>query len=261
MKCPECQSTQIRKNGFYRGKQRYQCKVCARQFIDSYRDESLRRVSTGVDERVYDYNRAISSPIANSVLSLYEATERYPLAKMQPTADQVQLIGILLRSMGAQQILDIGTFIGYSSLAFTQSLSASGKAIVCGVRGEHLDLVRSYWVAADIEPQIDLRTEEGMTVMNDLLVAGLAGSFDAVILNTLKNQYVNYYRGAIDLLRPGGMLIAIDILWQSRVLDADQYLDDFTQGIDRFNRQLAADPELQAIALPVGDGISIAVKL
>jgi predicted O-methyltransferase YrrM len=261
MNCPDCQSTQIRKNGFYRGKQRYQCKVCARQFIEHNHRHSHDRISTGIDDRIYHYTRSISTPIADNILELQAQTDRYPLAKMQPSLDQVQSIAILLQSMGAKKVLEIGIFSGYSTLAIASAMPAAGQLISCGVGGEHLDLVRQYWQAAGVDRKIDLQIDDGLKVLDDLQQSNGMGSFDAIIIGTLKNQYLNCYEKAIDLLRERGMLIALDVLWQARVLNPSVYDDEFTRSIDEFNRKVAADPRISTVCLPVGDGMSIGVKL
>jgi caffeoyl-CoA O-methyltransferase len=81
------------------------------------------------------------------------------------------------------------------------------------------------------------------------------------VISGLKHQYPLYYQRAIELLRPGGLLITTDVLWQGRVLSPDTYNDDFTQGIGLFNRELVADARLRISVLPIGDGLSIALKL
>jgi predicted O-methyltransferase YrrM len=261
MKCPDCQSIQIRKNGFYRGKQRYQCKVCARQFIEHSDRHAHHRVSTGVDEQVYQYTRAISSPIDDRILQLQVELERFPLAKMQPSLDLVQAIEILLQSMAARRVLEVGIFSGYSTLAMALAMPTDGKLISSSVGGEHIELVRQHWHQAGVDDKIDLRIEDGLKVLTDLSTENPADSFDAIVIGTLKNQYLDCYDRAIELLRTGGIIIALDVLWQGRILNPHLYDDEFTRGIDRFNHTLAADDRLRTTCLPVGDGMTIAIKV
>ncbi len=265
MKCPNCQSVETRKHGFYRGKQRYQCKACTRQFVESNSPNLQPQTSTGVEDRIDRYIRSISTVPPNLLLNLQRDTAEYPLAKMQPTLEQAQLIARLLQSMGASRVLEIGIFSGYSTLAIALAIPDSGRLISCGVAGAHLDVVRSYWQQAGVDTKIDFHIDSGVDLLDSLLTILFQNEpvelFDSIIIAGLKHQYPLYYRRAIELLRPHGLLFATDVLWQGRVLNLAAYPDEFTAGIDRFNRELAADKRVQVSILPIGDGLAIATKL
>jgi predicted O-methyltransferase YrrM len=260
MKCPNCQSSRIRKHGFYRDKQRYQCKDCARQFVEQHHPNLHQQTSTGVEERIDRYITSISTPASNLLLELQQATIDYPLSQMQPTLAQAQFIAVLVRSIGASRVLELGIFSSYSTLAIALVLPPDGVAIASGVAGKHLDVARDYWERCGVATKIDFQIGNGVELLDRLLVSS-RGTFDAIVISGLKHQYPQYYQRAIDLLRSGGLLITTDVLWQGRVLNADTYNDDFTQGIERFNRELAADPRITVSVLPIGDGLSIALKL
>jgi predicted O-methyltransferase YrrM len=260
MKCPNCQSTKIRKHGFYRAKQRYQCKDCARQFIEQHQPNLLQQTSTGVEERIDRYIASVSTPPDNLLLDLQQATAEYPLSQMQPTLSQAQLIALLVRSLRANRVLELGIFSSYSTLAIALALPPQGQLISCGVVGKHLDVARKYWQQGGVATKIDFQIGSGLEVL-DRLVDIEPETFDLIAIAGLKHQYPLYYHRAIDLLRPQGLLVTSDILWQGRVLNPDIYHDDFTQGIDLFNRSLVADLRINVSALPIGDGLSIAVKI
>jgi predicted O-methyltransferase YrrM len=261
MKCPNCQSTKLRKHGFYRHKQRYQCKDCARQFVETHHPNSHQQTSTGVEDRIEQYISSVSTPASDLLLNLQQATAAYPLAQMQPTLAQAELIALLIRSAKATRVLELGIFNSYVTLAMAMALPLQGQMISCGVAGKHLDIVREYWQQAGVAAQIDFQIGSGLELLDRLRADNLTESFDLITIAGLKHQYPLYYDRAIELLRPQGLLIATDVLWQGKVLNPDTYQDDFTQGIDAFNRQLAADPRVQVIVLPIGDGLSIATKL
>jgi predicted O-methyltransferase YrrM len=259
MKCPNCQSTKIRKHGFYRGKQRYQCKDCARQFVE-YHTSAPQQTSTGVTDRVQQYIRSISTPAADLLLNLQRDTADYPLSQMQPTLAQAQTISLLMRSMGASRVLEIGIFSGYATLAMALALSPQGQMISCGVAGAHLDVSRAYWLQAGVAARIDFQIGSGLELLNRLLEIDPPATFDLISISGLKHKYSLYYHQAIELLRPQGLLIATDVLWQERVLNPDAYDDRFTHGIAFFNRELMADRRVEVTVLPIGDGLSIALK-
>jgi predicted O-methyltransferase YrrM len=261
MKCPNCQSTRIRKHGFYRNKQRYQCKDCARQFVQNQSPNLRRQTSTGVEDDIERYLTSISTPSSQLLLSLQQATADYPLAQMQPTLAQTQLIALLVQSTQANRVLELGIFSSYSTLAMALALPPDGQLISCGVAGQHLDVARDYWERGGVTTKIDFHIGSGLELLDRLLTSTPVESFDLIMISGLKYQYPSYYQRVIELLRLQGLLITTDVLWQGRVLNPDTYNDEFTQGIDLFNRELVADPRFNVSALPIGDGLSIAIKL
>ncbi len=262
MNCPNCQSSEIRKHGFYRGKQRYQCKTCSRQFVETHHAKNpQQQPSTGVEDRIQQYIRSISTTPANLLVSLQQEMADYPLATMQPTLEQVQLISLSLQSIRASRVLEIGIFSGYSTLATALAIAEGGKLISCGVDGAHLAVARRYWHQAGVDTKIDLRIGGGIDLLDALLAADEIASFDSIVICGLKHQYPLYYHRAIELLRPQGLLFATDVLWQGRVLNLAGYDDEFTSGIDRFNHELAMDQRVMVSVLPIGDGLSMGLKL
>jgi predicted O-methyltransferase YrrM len=260
MKCPNCQSTKIRKHGFYRDKQRYQCKNCVRQFVEQHRPNLLQQTSTGVEDRIDRYITARSTPPEDLLLDLQRATTDYPLAQMQPTLTQAQLIALLMRSIAASRALELGIFSGYTTLAMALALPPHGRLVSSGVAGQHLEVARAYWQRGGVAAQIDLQVGSGLELLDRLLTIEPLASFDLIVIAGLKHQYPLYYCRAIELLRPQGLLVTTDILWQGRVLNPDTYNDEFTLGIDTFNRELVADPRITVAAIPIGDGLSVAIK-
>jgi predicted O-methyltransferase YrrM len=261
MKCPNCQSTKIRKHGFYRGKQRYQCKDCARQFVENYSPNLRQQTSTGVEDRIDRYITSISTPPSDLIVNLQQATADFPLFQMQPTLAQAQLIALSIRSSRASRVLELGIFSSYATLALALALPPDGQIISCGVAGKHLDVSRAYWELGGVAAKIDFQIGSGLELLDRLLAAHPVTSFDLIAIAGLKHQYPLYYHRAIELLRPQGLLVTTDVFWQGRVLNPDTYRDDFTLGIDSFNRELAADARVAVSVLPIGDGMSIAIKL
>jgi predicted O-methyltransferase YrrM len=260
MKCPNCQSIEIRKHGFYREKQRYQCKLCARQFIETYRPKSDHQSSTGVEDRINQYIASISTPANDLLVDLHQATKDYPLSQMQPTLQQAQAIMLLMQAIGASRVLELGIFSSYSTLAMALALSPSGSLISSGVAGKHLDIARYHWRRSDVNDKIDFQVGSGLELLDRLLADNLAASFDLIVIAGLKHQYPLYYQRVIELLRPQGLLVTTDVFWQGRVLNPDLNSDEFTKGIESFNRTLVADHRMNVSVLPIGDGLSIAVK-
>ena len=140
-------------------------------------------------------------------------------------------------------------------------LPPQGRILSCGVAGAHVDVARGYWERAGVTDKIDLQICSGLELLDRLSASQNLDPFDAIVICGLKHQYPLYYQRAIELLRPQGLLLTTDVLWQGRVLNPDAYHDEFTSGIDLFNRELAADNRVRVTVLPIGDGLSIALKL
>jgi predicted O-methyltransferase YrrM len=179
---------------------------------------------------------------------------------MQPTLAQAQTIALLMRSIDASRVLEIGIFSSYTTLAMALALPPQGRLISFGVAGQHLDVARDYWQQGGVAAQIDLQIGSGLDLLDRLVAVNPVASLDLITICGLKHQYP-YYQRAIELLRPRGLLVTTDVLWQGRVLSPDTYSDEFTLGIDRFNRELAIDPRVNVSVIPIGDGMSIAIKL
>jgi caffeoyl-CoA O-methyltransferase len=216
-----------------------------------------------VEDRIQAYIRSTSTPPLDLLLDLQRDTAELPLAQMQPSIAQSQQIALLVRSIGASRILEIGIFSGYTTLAIALGLTAQGQIVSCGVAGAHVDVARGYWARAGLTAQIDFQICSGLELLDRLSTSRSSELllFDAIVICGLKHQYLDYYQRAIDLLRPQGLLLTTDVLWQGRVLNPDAYQDEFTRGIDLFNRTLAADDRVSVTILPIGDGLSIAMKL
>ena len=229
--------------------------------METHHPSLNQQTSTGVEDRIDRYITSISTPASDLLVNLQQATAEYPLSQMQPTLPQAQLIALLIRSIGASRVLELGIFNSYSTLAMALALPTSGKIISCGVAGKHLDIARAHWHQAGVADKIDFQIGSGLDLLDRLLVNHPIEYFDLITISGLKHQYPLYYRRAIDLLRPNGLLITTDVLWQGKVLTPDTYNDDFTRGIDLFNRELVADSRANVSVLPIGDGLSIATKI
>ncbi len=118
-------------------------------------------------------------------------------------------------------------------------------------------MARRYWAAAGVEHKIDLRLAPALETLGGLLAAGEAGSYDFAFLDADKENYPRYYELLLELLRPGGLLVADNTLWSGRV--ADPANDEAsTVALRRFNAQLHRDARVDVSLVPVGDGLTLA---
>src|SRR5690606_31273469 len=157
---------------------------------------------------VYRYVLSVSRE-PEVLARLRDATAALPNSVMQIGADQGQLMGLLVKLIGARRCIEIGTYTGYSALAVALALPDDGLLITCDVNPEWTEIGRPFWREAGVEARIDLRLRPAIDTLDELLAAGEAGRFDFAFIDADKTGYRAYYERLLELIRPGG-LIAVD---------------------------------------------------
>jgi predicted O-methyltransferase YrrM len=180
-------------------------------------------------------------------------------AEMQVAPEQGALLQMLVRLTGARRVLEVGTFTGYSSLAMALALPADGRLIACDVSAEWTAVARRHWQAAGVADRIELRLAPALETMAALLATGEAGRFDLAFLDADKANYPRYAALALELMRPGGLLVVDNVLWSGRVADP-AVRDADTEGIRELNARLHADPRVDLCLVPIADGVTLARK-
>ena len=215
--------------------------------------------SISLTDSLYEYLLAVSLREPDLLRQLRQETATDPLARMQISPEQGQFMGLLARLMGARRCLEIGVFTGYSSLALALALPDDARIVACDVSEEWTSVARRYWAAAGVAHKIDLRLAPALETMAGLLAAGEAGRFDFAFLDADKENYPSDYELALELLRPGGLLVADNTLWSGRVADPAN-TEATTEALRRFNEQLHRDERVDLSLVPIGDGLTLARK-
>lgn len=192
------------------------------------------------------------------LLALREETARLPNCAWASAPEQAALLQLLAGLMGARRVVDIGTFTGYSALALALAMPAEGRVVTCDVVAGWSEMGVHYWRAAGVEKRIDRRIGRADTVLQGLIDEGADG-FDLAFLDADKAGYPAYLPLVRRLLRPGGLLVADNVLWQGRVLD-DKAVDADTDGIRHFNADLARDDGFRTVMLGISDGMTLAIR-
>jgi predicted O-methyltransferase YrrM len=212
-----------------------------------------------LDENVYNYLASVSVREPEILRRLRDETAAHPRASMQITADQGQLMALLVQLMGARRTLEVGVFTGYSALAVALALPSDGSILACDISEEYTFVARRYWKEAGVDHMIDLRIRPALETLRELIAEGHGRTFDFAFIDADKINYEGYYESALELLRPGGLIMVDNTLWSGRVADpADQ--DPDTCAIRAFNRKLHADSRITLSMLSVGDGVTLALK-
>ena len=210
------------------------------------------------DLYAYLFEHSVREP--DILRRLREETARDSMARMQIAPEQGQLMQLLVRLMGARRYLEVGVFTGYSSLAVALALPADGRIVACDVSDVWTKVARRYWDEAGVSEKIDLRLAPALQTLDQLIAGGAAGSFDFAFIDADKTSYRAYYERALTLIRVGGLIAVDNTLWEGRVADP-RARDADTRAIRDFNRHLRDDRQVQLCLVPIGDGLSLALKL
>ena len=213
--------------------------------------------STFVDPQIQEYivaNVVREHPVLRE---LREETSKRSNARMQIGPEQGQLMQLLARAIGARRYLEIGVFTGYSSLAMALVLPPDGYVLACDVSEEFTAVARRYWEAAGVAGKIDLRIAPALETLAHLPED--TQPFDMAFIDADKKNVDAYYERALQLVRPGGLILVDNVLWDGAVLD-ESTQDPDTQALRALNRKAGRDERVDVTLVPVCDGILIARK-
>jgi predicted O-methyltransferase YrrM len=216
--------------------------------------------SIGLSDNLYQYLVANSVREPAILTKLRAETAQHPLAEMQISPEQGQLMGLLVQLIGAKKCLEVGVFTGYSSLVVALNLPADGRSIACDVSEEFTSIAQKYWQEAGVKDKIDLHIAPALETLDRLLANGEAGTFDFAFIDADKNNYAAYYDRCFQLIRQGGIILVDNVLWYGRVADPSMNEDKRTQAIKQINQQIYHDDRVQISLIPIGDGLTIARK-
>jgi caffeoyl-CoA O-methyltransferase len=182
-----------------------------------------------------------------------ETREKSTIPQMMVGRVEGKFLEFLVRSTGAQLVLELGTFTGYSSISMARGLTGTGKVISMDVNPETTAIARRYAEEAGVADRIDYRLGPALDGL-----PSLDGSFDLIFIDADKGNYVNYYEALLPKLATNGLLIADNTLWSGRVVDED--VDDSARAIKQFNDRVRDDPRVEQVLLTVRDGMLLVKK-
>jgi caffeoyl-CoA O-methyltransferase len=210
-------------------------------------------------EELAAYLRNTGQRDTDILKALREETAKLPMGLMQISQEQGAFMSNLMRMINARKTIEVGTFTGYSALVVASALPEDGRVIACDVSDEWTRLGRKYWQQAGVAGKIDLILRPATETMDDLIKRGEAGTFDFAFIDADKSNYDNYYERALVLLRKGGVVAIDNVLWSGAVVD-DARQDDDTRAIRALNQKIHDDERVDVNMLPIGDGLTLAVK-
>jgi len=166
---------------------------------------------------------------------------------------QGRVLSMFSRMIRPRVVLEIGTYLGYSALCFAEGLAEGGKVITLDIVEETNKVARSFVEKTEYKDRIEFHLGEAVKI-----IPTLPETFDLVFIDADKPNYSNYYNLVFDKVRPGGFIIADNVLWSGRVLEAEK--DENTQALHDFNQMVLADKRVSNVLLPIRDGLMVVCK-
>lgn len=213
-----------------------------------------------LDDDLYRYLVDVSVRETPIRRRLREETAKLEMARMQIAPEQGQFMALLVSLMGARNTLEVGVFTGYSALCIAEVIPDDGRVIACDVSEEWTSVARRYWKEADVDRKIELKLGPAVDSLTSLIEKGEEGQFDFAFIDADKENYATYFERCFALLRPGGLIAVDNTLWSGRVIDSADQSND-TKCIRAFNEDLRNDSRIALSLVPIGDGLTLALKL
>jgi caffeoyl-CoA O-methyltransferase len=210
-----------------------------------------------IDKSIEEYAASHSTP-ENEVLKQLnrETNMKVLMPRMLSGHIQGRLLSMFSHMVKPKRILEIGTYTGYSGICLCEGLSADGLLYTIDINEELENMVRGYFEKAGLDKKIKYMPGNALDI-----IPGLNETFDLVFIDADKINYSRYYDMVFEKVRPGGFIIADNVLWSGRILEKQEDMDKDTLAIDQFNKKVADDKRVEKLLVPVRDGLMIVRKV
>ena len=208
-------------------------------------------------KEIYNYIDFHSS-YEDSILSeLRRETElKYLNPIMLSGKIQGNFLEIISKLIKPVNVLEIGTYTGYSTLCIANGLDPKGIIHTIDKNEELLEIQNKYFEKSGYRSQIRQHTGDALTIIPKFDI-----DFDMIFLDADKENYVNYLEIITQILRPGGVLLTDNVLWHGKIVESSKKQDKITKLIDQFNKKILENKSLKTVMLPLRDGVSLTIKL
>lgn len=207
-------------------------------------------------EELEEYILAHISPEGEMLRRLNRETHLYHLRPRMCSGHlQGRLLKMFVRMIEPKAILELGTFTGYSALCLAEGIAPDGVVHTIEIDDELEDFIRAHFDASEYGSRIVLHIGDA-----EQIIPTLDTRFDLVFIDANKRDYVAYYEMAMQVLNPGGFIIADNTLWDGKVVTCTEKIDAQTAGILAFNDHVAADDRVEVVIIPLRDGLTIIHK-
>jgi len=214
-----------------------------------------------IAEQVDAYVERLFVPPDATLTAALEATAAAGMPAISVSPNQGKLIHLLTRMVRAERVLEVGTLGGYSTIWLARALPPHGRVVSLELEARNAEVARGNVARAGVGDRVEVRVGPAADSMRAMIAAGEA-PFDVVFIDANKDGYPEYLSLALQLTRPGSLLLADNVVRGGRVVDP-QCEDPLVQGVQQFARDLAANPHLESLIIPVMrerfDGMSITI--
>lgn len=202
-----------------------------------------------------------SSPQGEALDWLQKQTNiRTNHARMLSGPVQGRFLKMIVEMCGARRVLELGSFTGYSGICLASGLPEDGHLDTLEINDELEDLILEGFSRAGLRERISLHIGDCLETLKRFREEGRE-PYDMVFIDANKRDYPEYYELVFDLVRPGGWILADNVLWDGKVALDPMPQDRQTLGIDNFNRRVASDPRVESVIIPIRDGLNLIHKL
>jgi caffeoyl-CoA O-methyltransferase len=177
------------------------------------------------------------------------------VAEMQIPPEQGAFLTLLANAIGARTVVEVGTFTGYSTMALAAGLAPGGTVITCDISTEWVSIATSAWTAAGVADRIQPKLGPAADTLRGLADAVLV---DLAFIDADKVNYITYWELLVPRLRPGGLLLADNVLYAGEAVSPDATGN--AKAIRQFNAHVRADDRVESVMLSIADGLTIARK-
>jgi predicted O-methyltransferase YrrM len=210
-------------------------------------------------EKIYKYIEDHASTPSQALKWVVKQTHiRTNHARMLSGAIQGQILRMLAQMTSATDILELGTFTGYSAICLASALPEDGHLDTLELNDELEDLILEGFDRAGLADKIELHIGDCKETVLRLKEEGRM--YDIVYIDANKREYCEYYDLVFDMIRPGGLILADNVIWDGKVCQDPLPQDKQTLSIVRFNDMVSADPRVESVILPIRDGINVIRK-
>lgn len=209
------------------------------------------------NKEIYNYIDNHSSDESDILYELRRETELKCLNPIMLSGKiQGNFLAIISKLIKPFNVLEIGTYTGYSTLCIAKGLSPAGMIHTIDKNEELLQIQNKYFEKSGLRNQIKQYTGDALAI-----IPKLKFDFDMVFLDADKENYIKYLKLISPILKPGGILLTDNVLWHGKILESSENQDRVTRLIVNFNKKILEDKSLKTVMLPIRDGISLTLKL
>ena len=217
-------------------------------------------------EKIYEYIRQHATPQGEALDWVVKQTHiRTNHARMLSGEVQGELLRLIVKTSGARRILELGTFTGYSAICLASALPEDGHLDTLELNDELEDLILEGFDRAGVSERISLHIGDCKDTLRRMRAKMDASPddgmlYDIVYIDANKREYPEYYELVFDMVRPGGLILADNVLWDGKVCQDPLPQDKQTLGIARFNDIVRDDHRVESVILPLRDGLNVIRK-